>query len=134
MAQLEKEQGRKLPYLNMATMHRAKLLLRVLDKEDGAADEIAKRLAAFEAAADEELQFAKKNSQGLPIMWSMLSNNIEDFRKAAKDRMRHIRDKTPYSTGDQMLFNSGSGWMVSGSFEKVVRVYNDMINHSNDMN
>ena len=29
--------------------------------------------------------------------------------------MRRLRDKTPYSQGDRMMLNAGSGWMVEGS-------------------
>lgn len=133
MALLEKEQGRKLPYLTMAMMHRAKGLVGLLGKKPGSLDQITARLDAFEKAADEELQFAKNNPEGLPTVWSLFASQIEEFRKASKEYMRRTRDKTPYETGEAMLIKNGAGWMVSGSPEKVVRTYNDLVNRSNGL-
>lgn len=134
MVALEKEQGRKLPYLNMATMHTAKLLVRLLGEDAFPVDEAATRLTAFEKVADEQAQFAKANPQGLPPMWSLFTGQIEDFRKAAKERVRRIRDKTPYNDGEAMLIKANSGWMVAGSQEKIIKVYNELITRSNSLN
>lgn len=133
MARLEQEQGRKLPYLNMLTMHKAKLLVRLVQRETTDAQPIIPRLDAFEKAADEQSQFAKSNPQGLPTMWSIYANSIEEFRKASKEYMRRVRDKTPYSTGDAMMMKAGSGWMVEGSPDKVIRSYNQMVTYSNGL-
>lgn len=133
MALVEQQEGRKLTYLKMAAMHRAKILVRVVAKENAAADDIAARMDAFEKAADELAQFTKANPNGLPMMWSMYASRVEEFRKAAKERMRRVRDKTPYSQGDLMMINAGSGWMISGTPEKVVKGYNDLVSSSNGL-
>lgn len=134
MVQTEKEQGRKLPYLNMATMHKAKLLMRLLEKETFPVDDVIARLDTFEKAADEEIQFAKANPEGLPSTWSIFVGHIDDFRKAAKERMRRVRDKTPYQQGEAMMINSNAGWMVAGSQEKALKAYNELITESNSQN
>lgn len=51
-----------------------------------------------------------------------------------KMRLRRVRDKTPYSQGDRMMLNANSGWMISGSPDKLVRNYNELINTSNRLN
>jgi hypothetical protein len=134
MAALEKEEGRKLSYLNMAAVHRAKLLVRLIGEETFPLDQVAARLEAFEKIADEEIQFTKANPAGLPVMLSMFAGHLEDFRKAAKERMRRVRDKTPYDTGETAIINSNAGWMVSGSSEKIIKTYNNLIESSNRMN
>ena len=45
--------------------------------------------------------------------------------------MRRIRDKVPYSTGDKMMLNAGSGWMVEGSPPRLLRDYNQLIESCN---
>jgi len=49
-------------------------------------------------------------------------------------RLRRVRDKTPYSQGDRMMLNANSGWMISGSPDKLVRNYNELITTSNRLN
>jgi hypothetical protein len=41
--------------------------------------------------------------------------------------MRRMRDKTPYSQGDRMMLNAGSGWMVEGSPQRLSRDYNQLV-------
>jgi hypothetical protein len=45
--------------------------------------------------------------------------------------MRRVRDKTPYSQGDRMMLNAGSGWMVEGSPQRLLRDYNQLIDSYN---
>jgi hypothetical protein len=131
MAELEKQDGRKLPYLKMALMHHAKRLVNVMQDDTPAIDQITARMDTYEKAADELVQFSKNNSKGLPIMWSMHERHVEEFRKAAKERMRRLRDKEPYSAGDTMMLQNGAGWMISGSEEKMIRAYNELVNSNN---
>lgn len=133
MAQLEKEDGRKLPYLRMATMREAKLLSRVIAQETFSVEQATAKLDAYEKITDETLNFAESNKGSAPISWSLFKGATEGFRKAAKERVRRIRDKVPYSEGDKMLFRSGSGWMVEGSEEKVSKAYNNLVETSNSL-
>jgi len=45
--------------------------------------------------------------------------------------MRRVRDHEPYSAGDRMIMNSGSGWMVEGSPQRLLRDYNQLIDAYN---
>ena len=132
MQRLEKEDGRKLPYLHMATMHEAKLLLRLISKETFPADEAAARLAAYEKIADELAAVVKAQTHD-PAAFNLdrFIDATENFRKAAKERVRRVRDQVPYSTGERAILNAGSDWMVEGSPGKVLKTYNELVDRSN---
>lgn len=135
MQQLEKEEGRKLPYLHMATMHEAKQLLRLITKDSFSVEEASAKLAAYEKIADEVQAAIKAAPQQGPSAFklSRFTEATEGFRKAAKERVRRVRDQVPYSTGDRMLSNGGSDWMVEGSPGKVLKIYNELVERSNQM-
>ena len=134
MNKLEKEQGRKIAYLEMATMHLSKQLVRLIAADTFPADQAVTSLAAFEKIADETMSFAKTNNTTLPTSWSSFESSAEDFRKAAKERVRRIRDNVPYSEGEKMMLKPGSAWMVEGSQEKLIKAYNAMVDASNRLN
>lgn len=134
MNKLEKEQGRKLPYLEMASMHLAKQLIRLIDADTFPVDQAMTSLAAYEKIADETAAFALANKAALPAVWSTFESSAEDFRKAAKERVRRIRDKVPYTDGEKMMLKPGSAWMVEGSQEKLIKAYNTMVEASNRLN
>lgn len=131
LAQIEKTQGRKLPYYQMALMNKAKGLADVLGDETFDAAAAAPRLQAYEAMADEAMAFAKPIKDEVPHGWSSFERSAEEFRKASKERFRRVRDKVPYNDGERMMLKPGSGWMVEGSSEKLVKAYNDLVNASN---
>ncbi len=133
MQQLEKTEGRQLPYLQMALMNKAKHLIRLIGEEKFDATAAAKALAEYESLTDEAIAYVKKNSESAASGWSSLERASEDYRKAAKERVRRIRDKVPYSEGDKMMLKPGSAWMVEGSQEKVTKAYNELIEASNRM-
>lgn len=133
MNKLEKEQGRKLPYLQMATMHQAKQLIRLIEAESFAADQAATRLAAFEKITDETMSFGKASKDAMPGSWHSFESAAEDFRKVAKERVRRVRDKVPYSEGEKMMLKPGSAWMVEGSQEKLIKAYNSLVEASNSL-
>lgn len=131
LARIEKEEGRKIRYWSMALMLEAKRLADIVIREDFPVDVAAKRLESFEKVADEANTYIKAN-QTSPTFWMSMEGDVEDFRKAAKERLRRVRDKTPYSSGEQMHLNSpGGSWMVDGSPGKLVRAYNDLVSSSN---
>ncbi|MFZ6873693.1 YiiG family protein [Undibacterium sp. Di27W] len=134
MQQLEKTEGRQLPYLHMALMSKAKQLLRLIAEDNFDAAAAGKLLTEYESLTDEAIAYAKKNKESTSSGWSSLERATEEYRKAAKERVRRIRDKVPYSEGEKMMLKPGSGWMVEGSQEKVGKAYNDLIEASNRMN
>jgi hypothetical protein len=132
-ARLTQPEDRNLTSLNLATIYEAKLLVRLFANKRTPIKKIVAKLKVFEKAADEAIRYAKKNPNELPDEWSDQKGKIEDFRQVAKERMRRIRDRTPYSYGDRMMIKVGSGWMIEGTLDKVVKVYNELIEQSNDL-
>ncbi len=114
-------------------MLQAKQLIRIIEAETFAADIAASKLADYEKTADEAIAFVKQNPGGSSSGWSSVESHTEKFRKAAKERVRRIRDKVPYSEGEKIQLTPGSGWMVEGSQEKAVTAYNELIDASNHL-
>ncbi|MFN4119188.1 YiiG family protein [Acidovorax sp.] len=133
LARIEKTQGRKLPYYQMAVMNRAKQLADLLGEESFDSAAAGTRLEAYEKLTDEALAFVKPIQDDLPHGWSSFERTAEEFRKASKERYRRVRDNVPYTSGERMMLKPGSAWMVDGSVEKLVKAYNDLVEASNAM-
>ena len=65
------------------------------------------------------------------MVGSMFLGNVKAFLATAKQLMRRIRDHVPYSDGDKMMINAGSGWMIEGSPQKLLRDYNAIVDGYN---
>jgi hypothetical protein len=61
----------------------------------------------------------------------VVRNNAKSYLTSAKQLMRRIRDKVPYSEGDRMMLGGGGGWMVEGSPPRLLRDYNQLIESYN---
>jgi hypothetical protein len=123
LAAIERSEGRKATYHVQAVMIDAKRVLRTLDAEQPDLSAIAQALNQYEAnvkATDKLAESEKK-------IGSMFVSEAKSFLTTAKQLMRRIRDKVPYSQGDRMMLNAGSGWMVEGSPPRLLRDYNELI-------
>lgn len=125
LAEVERSEGRKARYHIEALMIQAKRVLRsqTADKPDLAA--LTQALNDYEAAT-KDLENAANANDGQKI-GSMFTGSAKSFLTSAKQLMRRLRDKTPYSQGDKMMINAGSGWMIEGSPERLLRDYNQLI-------
>jgi len=132
LQELEKEGGRDLSYYHLSVMIQAKDLMKALTQDDADVEKAAAKLDAFEKTVDEMSTTADKVEKK-PAMWSHYSGRVENFRKAAKELYRRMRDKTPYSASEKTKLGTSSGWMVEGSPDKLVRNYNDMVGASNNL-
>ncbi len=123
LAAVEQSEGRKARYHVEALMIQAKRVLR--------AQNATKPDLATITAAIAEYETTLKSAEGLtegPKIGSMYISNAKSFLVTAKQLMRRIRDKVPYSSGDRMMLgNAGSGWMVEGSPPRLLRDYNQLI-------
>lgn len=129
LAEVEQKEGRQARYHVQALMIHAKRVMRAetADKPDAAA--IAKAIGELEELVKGAEQFSG-NSDGK--IGSMFMSSTKSFLVTAKQLMRRIRDKVPYSSGDRMMLNSGGGgWMVEGSPPRLLRDYNQMIDAFN---
>ena len=127
LAAIEKSAGKKARYYVEAMMIQAKRVLRAenTDKPDMAA--ITPALDEFEATIKASEEFSGTGIDKSKI-GAMFMSNGKSFLTTAKQLMRRIRDKTPYSSGDRMMLGGqGSGWMVEGSPPRLLRDYNQLI-------
>ena len=129
LAEIERGEGRKARYHVEALMIQAKRVLRAqnADKPDLAA--ITQALNDYEAAIKGVEEVA--NADGGQKIGSMFTGSAKSFLTSAKQLMRRVRDKVPYSSGDKMMLNAGSGWMIEGSPERLLRDYNQLIESYN---
>ncbi|MFC5742568.1 YiiG family protein [Dyella tabacisoli] len=133
MQKLEKEQGRTLPYLQMASMFRAKQLIGVVQADTFDAAKAAERQDAYEKSADELLAYATAHKDEAPMFWSGYVSATETYRKATKERIRRIRDNVAYTEGDKMMLKPGSDWMVEGSPGSATKAYNGLVEAGNSL-
>ena len=129
LAEIERSEGRKTRYHVEALMIHAKRVVR--------AQEAAKPdIAAITQAVNEYESIVKtleqsSGAEGEAKIGSFFIGNAKSFLTTAKQLMRRMRDKVPYSTGDKMMLNAGGGWMVEGSPPRLLRDYNQLIESYN---
>jgi len=129
LAEIEQSEGRKARYHVEALMIHAKRLLRAENAEKPDPAAIVKALDEYEALVKATEQLSDADGRGK--IGSMFIGNAKTFLTSAKQLMRRMRDKVPYSQGDRMMLNAGSGWMVEGSPQRLSRDYNQLVDAYN---
>ena len=132
LADIEKTDGKKARYYVEAMMIQAKRVLRAenADKSDLAA--ITAALDEYEATVNASAEFVGSGIMDRSKIGSMFTSSAKSYLTTAKQLMRRIRDKTPYSSGDKMMLSGqGSGWMVEGSPPRLLSDYNKLIDAYN---
>lgn len=130
IAELERTEGKKGRYHIEELMLRAKQVMRVQGASPPQVQSIASLLGEYEAMvkATEEYAAANKDSR----IGSLFISSAKTFLTTSKQLMRRIRDKVPYSQGEQMMINTGSGaWMVEGSPARLNKDYNSLVDAYN---
>ena len=129
LAAIEAKEGRSARYYVEALMIDAK---RVLRAEDATSPDIAAITKAVEAYETTVKAIEASGATGDAKVGSMFISQAKSFLTTAKQLMRRIRDKVPYSTGDKMMLSdTGSGWMVQGSPPRLLRDYNQLVDAYN---
>jgi hypothetical protein len=126
LAEIEKSEGRKTRYYVEALMIQAKRVLRAEDAKTPDIAAITQALNEYEETIKAAEQAS--GSGGGSKIGSFFLSNAKSYLVTAKQLMRRIRDKVPYSSGDKMMLsNAGSGWMVEGSPPRLLRDYNQLV-------
>jgi hypothetical protein len=123
LAEIERSEGRKARYHVEALMIQAKRVLRAQDTATPDVARITEALNDYESTVKALEQVPADDAK----IGSFFTGNAKSFLTTAKQLMRRIRDKVPYSTGDKMMLNAGSGWMIEGSPPRLLRDYNELI-------
>ena len=129
LAEIEQSEGKKARYHVEALMINAKRVLRTQDATNPDIAEISKALNEYENIV--KAAEGVSGADGGAKIGSMFISNARSFLTTGKQLMRRIRDKTPYSSGDKMMLNAGSGWMVEGSPARLLRDYNQLVDAYN---
>ncbi len=109
----------------------ARSLLKFLTegKSKDEASAAKKAIASFDKFVQEMDTNAKKGKE--PSGYASFRKSANRFVKACKARGRRIKSGKAYSKWNQNRINDGSGWMVKGSYSKVIKAFNDLIDASN---
>ena len=129
LAEIERSEGRKARYHVEALMIQAKRVLRTQDAATPDMAAITQALNDYESIVKATEQLS--GTDGDTKIGSMFISSSKSFLTTAKQLMRRVRDKVPYSTGDKMMLNAGGGWMVEGSPPRLLRDYNQLIESYN---
>jgi len=129
LAAIEASEGHKAHYYVEALMIQAKRLLRTEDADNPDLNAITQALGEYEGTVKAAEEASGKD--GDVKLGSIFIDNAKSFLTTSKQLMRRLRDKTPYSSGNRMMLDAGSGWMVEGSPERLMRDYNQLIDSYN---
>lgn len=135
LKEVEAQQGRNLVFQKLNLMKQAKNAVSVGTDEKASLADVQAVTEAFEKAENEMDTYAKAHAAETAkvMMWSSFTSEAEGYLKALKERVRRVREKTPYSRSEIMQMNGSAGWMVEGSSDKVSHEYNELVNRSNTL-
>src|SRR5262245_58431593 len=128
LAAIEKDEGRKARYHLEALMIKAKRVVRAHDTDKPDLAAITQALNEYESLVKGAEEFS---GSGDGKIGSIFIGNAKSFLVTAKQLMRRMRDHVPYSAGDKMMLNAGSGWTVEGSPQRLLRDYNQLVESYN---
>jgi hypothetical protein len=129
IAEIERTEGRKARWHVQTLMMKAKATVRLSTAEPPEIAGINQALAELEDIVKATEAFAAANPDSK--IGSSFVSSAKTLLVTAKLLMRRIRDKVPYSSGDRMMLEAGSGWMVEGSPPRLLRDYNQLIDSYN---
>jgi hypothetical protein len=128
LAAIEQSEGKKARYHVEAVMIAGKRVLRSMEADKPNVATMAQAVSEYEALIKST---EKLVADGEGKIGSFFVSNAKSFLTSAKQLMRRIRDRVPYSQGDRMMLNAGSGWMVEGSPQRLMRDYNQLVESYN---
>ncbi len=130
IAEIERTEGVNARYHVEAVMLSAKRLMRAQTASQQDLKAIAKALDDYEAILKATEAYADANKDA-KIGSSFVSSG-KSYLTTAKQLMRRVRDKVPYSQGEKMILDTGGGaWMVEGSPARLARDYNQLVGSYN---
>lgn len=130
LKEIEANEGRKTRYYVEALMIDAKRVLRLQDTDKPDIEAITKAVSDYEATVK---SFEDANAADGGKVNSMFTGNAKSVLVTAKQLMRRIRDKVPYTSGQKMMMQPGSEWMVEGSPGRLLRDYNQLVGAYNSL-
>lgn len=130
LKEIEAKEGKKTRYYVEMIMIDAKRVLRAQDTEKPDIDDVTKAVNDLEASVK---GFEEANAADGGKVNSMFTSNVKSVLVTSKQLMRRIRDKVPYTSGQKMMMQPGSEWMVEGSPGRLLRDYNQLVSAYNSL-
>lgn len=129
LTQIEQTEGKNLRYWQLSNAIKAKNLADLTAKEDFDIAQAETLFKDYEASMNETVKILDAGGHKPNEFHPLLKERLNDFLIANKERIRRVRDKTPYSDHDIRLLNMGStpATQVVGSEPAVVYTYNQLI-------
>ncbi|AHB49711.1 hypothetical protein W911_17085 [Hyphomicrobium nitrativorans NL23] len=130
LANIESTEGRTARYHIQALMMHAKRLMRVQSATKPDLAKITETLGEYETITKATDAYAAESKDDK--IGSSFISSAKSFLVTAKQLMRRVRDKVPYSEGEKMILNAGGGaWMVEGSPGRLMHDYNQLVDSYN---
>lgn len=128
LAKVEAQEGRTRNFYRLAIMRDAKALRDLMAEDSFDVAEARRRLDAFNAISDEAHAKVAEQEPG-KLDWNSFERTAEDFRRASKERLKRVADKTPYSDFEQRMLDTTLA--PQGSPGKLMQEYNSLVFQSN---
>ncbi len=132
LADVEKVQGKNLLWHKMVASRMAKQLANTLEEDEFDTKQAEADVLAFTNHVDATLAYAKAHDSKKPHSWSMFERALTGFLDAAKTRMRRVRDREAYSSGEKITMQSAPQ-VVRGHPAQVSQAYNQLVENGNGM-
>lgn len=110
----------------------ARALLMLLRFEGKEKEPNHEKIAAEVKAFDTLVLEMEENTKGKSSL-SWFQSAATAYVQASKEMMRHLKEGKKFSKWDQNTIARGNGWMVKGSYEAVLKKFNDLIDKSNSV-
>lgn len=123
--ELSGDSSKRYQYMVVDTGIKSKNIMRVVRQTEFSqikVDDLQPLIDDFEKAVTD-----LKTAAGANPLSSLYVSSCDDFLKAAKELMRRVRDKKPFSDFERRELGTGGGWMIDGSPDKLIHTYNEMI-------
>ncbi|SQI44285.1 Uncharacterised protein [Leminorella richardii] len=131
---MEESEGKTLSYYSLAIMMDAKSINRMIEEDTFDAEKSLAMVSELQNKIESSrplIEERKKANDTSYISYDSLLRQADSYAKAAKERIRRVRDKEPYSRGEQMNLGTSGEWMVNGSVGKLIKEYNSLVGDYN---
>ncbi|WP_407657927.1 MULTISPECIES: YiiG family protein [Limnobaculum] len=131
---MEKEEGKSLNYYSLGIMLDAQTINGMIEEESFETEKPLALVSELQSKIENArplIEEQKKANNMSYMSYESLLRQADSYAKAAKERIRRVRDKEPYSTGEKMNLGTSGEWMVNGSVGKLIKEYNSLVGDYN---
>ncbi len=129
LAQIEKEDGQTLEYWHRKSMLEAKAVQKELNAENVDYAKLEAALKTYEATV-KALETSEKDGK-VPFMWNGYKEHPRAYYDAVAFYLKRHKNHIKFTREEQMRLNHGIGADVPGSYDNVVKEFNEMVDGSN---